>query len=219
MAPRPRDASSRPSSEARPAHPAPMDAPHARPILVYNGLMKFGHPPRLLPLPSLDARPAGVFWRPTPQFVWDISRALAGARVLEIFAGNGYLAGVLSAQGVDITATSILSSMDAHAKGLFHPVDDLDAREAIARLGGQHDLLLMCWPTVTNAAIEACRAWGDKPILYIGEFTDYSKNHLGGCATDRFFSEFIPSQEFDAYQGNMLERACLGKMAPPAPAR
>lgn len=180
--------------------------------------MKFGKPPSqippaLLPLPPLGERPAGAFWRPNPAFIKELGQALAGQRVLEIFAGNGLLAGHLAARGIDVTATSILSSMDAHTQGLYHPVKELGAREAVARHGADHDILLLCWPTVTESALLACRDFGAKPILFIGEFTDYSKNHLGGCASDAFFQDFRISREFSTYQGNMLEKACLGRIS------
>lgn len=102
--------------------------------------------------------------------------------------------------------------MDAHEAGVYHPVENMNARDAVNAFGSDHDILLMCWPTATRAAVEACRAWGDKPIVFIGEFTDYSKNHLGGCATDEFFSSFKLLQEFFSYKGNMLEKACIGTL-------
>lgn len=166
--------------------------------------------PRLIPLPRSICDVAGLYWRPNDQFVHELAMALQGRRVLEIFAGNGYLAGLLSARGVDILATSILSSMDAHERGVYHPVEDMDAVEAVKAYGNDRDVLLMCWPTVTNQALYAAQDWGDKPIIFIGEFTDYEKNHLGGCATDEFFERFSMTHEFTCYNGNMLEKAAMG---------
>lgn len=173
--------------------------------------------PRLIALPAHLDDVQGVFFRPNDAFIEELADKLRGARVLEIFAGNGYLAARLSKLGVDITATSILSSMDAHCLGVYHPVQNINATEAIERHGAHHDTLLMCWPTVTDSALRACKAWGDKPIAYIGEFTDYAKGHLGGCATDEFFERFSPEHTFASYQGNMLEKACIGRLGQPTP--
>jgi len=72
---------------------------------------------RLLPLPASCQGVYGVYWRPTPEFIDELSDALCGMRVLEIFAGNGYLAGLMAARGIDIVATSVPSSIDAHERG------------------------------------------------------------------------------------------------------
>lgn len=170
-------------------------------------------PPRLSAPPPGSFVP-GVFWRPSAEFADALAGRLRGSRVLEVFGGNGYLAALLSERGVDILCTSVLSSMDAHERGLYFEVEDLDAREACRLHGGDRDVLLMCWPTVTDAALQACELWGEKPIAFIGEFTDYSKGHLGGCATDSFFERFRVAEEFPSYRGNMLERACLGTLGP-----
>ena len=169
---------------------------------------------KLLPLPKSSGDVIGLYWRPNDQFVHYLAAALQGKRVLEIFAGNGYLAGLLKEKGVDIMATSILSSMDAHEVGVYHPVENMDALEAVRVHGDANDVLLMCWPTVTNQALYAAEEWGDKPIVFIGEFTDYEKNHLGGCATDEFFERFSMTREFTCYNGNMLEKAAMGVLLP-----
>ena len=138
----------------------------------------------------MDSDVPGVFWRPSEVFVDELAMAMRDKKVLEVFAGNGYLAGLLAQRGIDVVATSVLSSMDAHQRGLYHPVQDLDAVRAVRQLGADCDVLLMCWPTVTNQAVMAADLWAQdarRQIVFIGEFTDYSKHHLGGCATDEFF--------------------------------
>jgi hypothetical protein len=174
--------------------------------------------PPLLALPKAldpyERAAVGAFWRPNEAFVDELADALRGRRVLEVFAGNGLLAGLLAARGVDVVATSILSSMDRHEAGLYHPVEPLDA-VAAALIYQERDALLMCWPTVTPAALAACEIWGEgRPIVFIGEFTDYTLGHLGGCATDDFFARFVREKDFATYQGNMMERASLGKIGP-----
>lgn len=181
-----------------------------------------------LPLPPLpkstDDRqglPRGVFVNATQSFVDTLAAQLSGRRVLEVFSGNGFLAAHLSQRGIQITATSLRSGHDAHADGFFHEVEESDAREAVLRHGEQHDVLLMAWPTVTEAAIEAVRLWAELAhargcpgdLVFVGEVTDYQKNHLGGCATDAFFEEVEMIEEIPGYAGNALEKAFWGRHA------
>lgn len=160
----------------------------------------------------------GRFFRGSTAFFDELAEALRGKRVLEIFAGNGLLAGFLATRGIAVTATSVLSGMDAHDRGFYHPVIEMNALEAVSQYGHEHDVLLLCWPTVNMMAIQAVREWtamkNEKdalaPIAYIGEVTDYAKNRLGGCATDEFFEEVIPDRRLLSYEGNVLEQAFLG---------
>jgi hypothetical protein len=134
---------------------------------------------------------------------------------LEIFAGNGYLAAQLLAQDVGVLPTTVFSSHDNHAAGCYCKVEELGASEAVARYGKKHEVLLVCWPTVTLDVLKAAQVWGpDKDIVFIGEVTDYSKNHLGGCATDEFFDAIQFLKTFDTYQGNMLEAAGVCRLKP-----
>lgn len=172
--------------------------------------------PDLLPLPESARDVRGVFWRPNDAFIAELAHELQGKRVLEVFAGNGYLAGLLAARGVNVLATSILSGMDAHTMGVYHPVEDLDAVQAVAQYHAERDILLMSWPTTTPRAFLAAARWEQlkgAPVCFIGEFTDYNKRHLGGCATDEFFECFMPSKIFSTYRGNPLERAAVGRLS------
>lgn len=157
--------------------------------------------------------PPGVFWKPSEAFVRELADWLKGRRVLEVFAGNGFLASVLAKQGIEIKATSLLSGMDAHRLGLYHSVEHMNALEAVNRYRDSADVLLICWPTVTQAVIQAAMAWGEsREICYVGEVTDYSKRQLGGCATDEFFSGTHVTHEFKFYRGNALEHAQVRRL-------
>ena len=162
----------------------------------------------------------GVFWKPNEGFVDSLAEFCRGRRVLEVFAGNGYMAGLLAARGVDVVATSVLSGMDCHSKGMWHDVWNCDAVSAVREFGGCRDLLLMCWPTVTEKAEMAAREWGGETV-FVGEVTDYSKNWLGGCATDSFFERMEVLGEISGYRGNMLEKALVMRHdgLVPAPSR
>lgn len=173
-------------------------------------------PMRPVPRAADWPRVPGVYWQPTEAFVDELAAYLQGQRVLEIFAGNGLLAGLLAARGVEVRATSILSGMDAHERGLYHPVEYLDAISAVDQYGGRSDVLLVCWPTTTSEAVtRAVRRWGDRrDIVFIGEMTDYSKGHLGSCATDSFFEGFTTTRQFAAYAGRCsFEQAVVGRFA------
>lgn len=172
----------------------------------------------MLDLPREPQREPGVYFRPSNAFADELAAALEGQSTLEIFAGNGLLAAMLASRGVDIVATSVLSSIDAHERGLYHPVIDMEAQEAVKAHGSERQVLLMCWPNASGAALRACEAWGsERSIVYIGEVTDYAKGHLGGCASDDFFERYIPARRLLSYQGNALEQALIGRLAPPSP--
>lgn len=66
---------------------------------------------------------------------------------------------------------------------------------------------------MTLEVLKAAKAWGpDKDIVFIGEVTDYAKNHLGGCATDEFFEAIQVSRKFESYRGNLLEAAMVCRL-------
>lgn len=168
----------------------------------------------LLALPAHCERFTGVFWKPTFSFVDELAMYLKGRNVLEIFAGNGYLAGLLAAAGVDVLSTTVFSGHDCHEYGFYHAVEELSAVDAVIEYGDSRDILLVSWPTVTNAVLQAAMLWGpSRPIVFIGEMTDYSKGHYGGCATDDFFEHFEVVHRFTTYRGNALEHALVGRMS------
>lgn len=169
-----------------------------------------------LELPADYIRMPGTYWTPNPQFVDELTRFLENKRVLEIFAGNGYLAGLLSARGIDIRATTQFSGHDGHERGVYFDVEDVDAISAVHNYGPGHDVLLVCWPTVTTAVLHAVSLWGpDRDIVFVGEVTDHSKNHLGGCGTDAFFEHMSFTKRFETYKGNYIEQALVGRYVSP----
>lgn len=156
----------------------------------------------------------------TPAFADALAARLQGQRVLEVFAGNGLLAKLLSERGVQITATTILSGHDGHQFGMYHPVVEIDAVKAVQRFGTTHDVLLMSWPTVTEAATLAVAAWGsERAVLFIGEMPrpDLGMAGLQGCATDLFFEVTEVVSDLEGYTPqNMLERAVELRFRPPS---
>jgi hypothetical protein len=107
-------------------------------------------------------------------------------RVLEIMAGNGWLAKALQHHGVQIIATDSGEWDDFYTKTQpLIPVQKYEASDAIAQFGSQADVLLVSWsPMESDAICRAAEAWGsERPIVYIGEY--------GRCnASDEFFENF-----------------------------
>jgi hypothetical protein len=179
--------------------------------------MGYRETPPQLALPAGCPRVPGAWWKPNSAFIEELAAALQGQRVLEIFAGNGYLAAQLQARGVAVTATTVFAGHDGHERGVYHPVLELDACQAVRQHGAEHDVLLLCWPTTTLAAVRAAALWGgDRIIAYIGEVTDYSRGELGGCATDEFFERVTFHRKFDSYRGSAMEGAYVGRYSAPA---
>lgn len=74
---------------------------------------------------------AVAYGRFTQPFINELATFLSGKRVLEICAGNGYFAALLSEQGVSITPTSLFSGHDGHGERMYCPVEELDAEMAV----------------------------------------------------------------------------------------
>ncbi|WP_404667268.1 hypothetical protein [Roseateles asaccharophilus] len=160
----------------------------------------------------MPSQATGVYWQVSSAFIEELATFLRGKRVLEIFAGNGYLAACLSQRGIAIRPTSRLSGHDCHELGLYADVEEIDAVSAVSAYGADADVLLMSWPTVTPAAYRAALLWGrDRPICYIGEMTDREADRLGGCATDEFFEAIDVIHRFKHYNGRATDFAVVCK--------
>jgi hypothetical protein len=99
---------------------------------------------------------------------------------------------------------------------MWFDVIEMHALQAVRELGDGSDVLLMSWPTVTEAAAAAVLAWGcERDVIFIGEMTDYVRGHLGGCATDAFFEMTEVMSVIESYEpGNVLERAVVLRTRP-----
>ena len=156
---------------------------------------------------------AFTFWKQDPEFIHELSIFLKDRVVLEIFAGNGYLAKRLSEHGINIRSTSIFKGYDMTDMEMHFSVEELSADDAIRKYGETADVLLMSWPEANNDALKASiqffnTANGDgKKIVYIGERTCLKKQQLGGCASDLFFQCFPSPERSFKYQGRSIEVA------------
>ena len=169
-------------------------------------------------LPKYMGRVPGVYWVATQGFVDELASYLRGKRVLEVFAGNGFLAANLARAGVDIHSTTIFAGHDAHERGIYFDVEEMRAEHAVLRHGPAADVLLMAWPTVTPSALRAAMLWGhDKPLVYIGEITNHSTGFLGGCATDDFFEALLVERRFESYCSRHAdEHAVVARLSHPS---
>jgi hypothetical protein len=159
----------------------------------------------------------------TPGFVRELAEMFKGKSVLEIFSGNGLLARDLSDAGLKIRATSLFQGHDGHAQRIHYNVEEMDAVRAVKAYGSVSDVLLMSWPTTTEAAAAAALEWGsDKPIVFVGEITqpDLGMIGLGGCASDFFFAVTKIDSEMTSYVGrNRMDRAVVMRVIPECIAR
>lgn len=123
------------------------------------------------------------------KFIADI---LDGRPVVEIGAGNGYWAWMLSQHGVEVAAYDLHPV--GHELSWFRDSEELSLpvkAEAYfdVQLGGVNKLadhpdhaLFLCWPTMDPWAYDALRIYKGSLVIYIGEH--------GGCnADDSFFQE------------------------------
>jgi hypothetical protein len=152
-------------------------------------------------------------------FLDELARHLRGKRVLETFAGNGLLARLLRERGVDIHPTSLFTGHDGHEQGMHCEVEKIDARMAAVSYRDSHDVLLMCWPTSDEFAMQSALLWGEgRPIVFIGEVTDLERGHLGGCASDLFFELSTETHRFESYDSarSGLDRAAVRELVPGA---
>nr|WP_250808492.1 hypothetical protein [Neorhizobium tomejilense] len=137
-------------------------------------------------------------------------------KVLETFAGNGVFASMLAERKVAIRSTSLFASHDGHRDGMYFDVIEMDATKAVHMFGDESDILLMCWPTSTEAAFKTAARWGaERPIVFIGEVTQLDKGLLGGCASDNFFEVTDEISVFSAYTPrSYIDRAAVRQLNP-----
>lgn len=104
--------------------------------------------------------------------------------LVEVGAGTGYWASLLSQMGVDIIAIDNRSTHFGVGHGRWFPVVDRDL-ESI----GSERTLFLCWPNYLDPMATDClKTYRGKTLVYIGE-------REGGCtANDEFFS--ILNQEW-----------------------
>lgn len=128
-------------------------------------------------------------WAMCRRYAWAIpsngaiEALVALSPIVEVGAGLGYWAKLVSEAGGDITAYDIEPNPEANdflANGPWFPVERGDVRKALA--GGRRErTLFLCWPPMSDMAVTALRSHRGEHVVYVGE--DWS-----GCtANDEFF--------------------------------
>jgi hypothetical protein len=136
---------------------------------------------RSLPWLSFKAAVAGWFaWAvPTDAAIGEIARRTR--RVVEIGAGSGYWAWLMSQAGIDVVAYDLVAPARS-----WHPIRLGDER---AVLRHPDRSLFLCWPPWgSDMADRALAAYAGDLVIYVGEW-------LGGCATPAFFARLVAGFE------------------------
>ncbi len=121
------------------------------------------------------------FAAPSPEAVKAISQFVGQRKVLEVGAGTGIWARLLSDAGVEVTAVDDWSGKYSHSMrvGTHYPVERVDGVEAVKRHA--HQALFLCWPDYCDPiAADALKAFRGDRLIYIGE------GELGCTGDDRF---------------------------------
>lgn len=112
---------------------------------------------------------------PTREVVQRIKTFVDSRRLLEVCAGNGLWARLLSTTGVKIVATD----GQASTRPAYYPVELVEAQEAVRRHAGCMALLL-CWPPFKDdCAFRALREFAGDRVIFVGDprFTGDQRFH------------------------------------------
>jgi len=101
---------------------------------------------------------------PTREAVDAIASFVGAHKVLEVCAGSGLWARLLSSAGVSIVVTDGVEATNA-----WHAVEGLAAVDAVRRYPGSGALMLV-WPPMKDAcAFEALQAFTGDAVVYVGD--------------------------------------------------
>lgn len=122
----------------------------------------------------------GMYALVTKSWTSRLASWIGKKKVLEVMAGNGWLAKALNDCGVDILATD---NKSWNRKFLVQPLFEVvkeDALESVKN-NSDRDILILSWPPYECPnSLSVIEAWGEnKPIVYIGE--------IGGCTAGPIF--------------------------------
>lgn len=99
----------------------------------------------------------------------DLAKLCRGKKVLELYAGGGWLAKYLHMKGIAVVATDSYQYLytGLHEKAPVHPVYRMSATAAVTTLLDMFDVVLLSWPPDT-ADVWDMRKFLHKKIVYIG---------------------------------------------------
>lgn len=123
----------------------------------------------------------------TDKFVSNLSSILVGHKVLEVGAGTGFLAHLLSEKGTDIFAIDKkISNNDYQLNHHYYEVFEDDAITHLQSAKNFYDSVLMSWPPYESSmAFEVLQSMhSGQQLIYIGE-------GIGGCTGDDDFFDLL----------------------------
>ncbi len=122
----------------------------------------------------------------TEESVEWMTRNLTGHTVLEVGAGNGYLARRLRDAGLQMTVTDACGDLKDNSYALgdsyLSEVIQMDAESAIGKYGPS--ALIWSWPVRSDESGRAFRTFDGELFIYIGE-------QYNGCTGGDLFSEVL----------------------------
>lgn len=123
----------------------------------------------------------------TDKFVSNLSSILVGHKVLEVGAGTGFLAHLLSKNGTDIFAIDKkITNNDYQLNHHYYEVFEDDAITHLQSAKQFYDSVIMSWPPYESSmAYEVLQAmYSGQQLIYIGE-------SIGGCTGDDDFFDLL----------------------------
>lgn len=117
---------------------------------------------------------------PSKQSVEIIAKFIRGEKILEVGAGSGMWAKLLSLEDIDIVATD---DYTWDSKFRYYDVEKMSYVESIEKYRDR-EVLMLSWPNYqSEMAFESLKLFQGKYFIYIGE-----KRNLS-CGTPKFFDE------------------------------
>jgi len=119
---------------------------------------------------------------PTKSMITAMTKFIDGDKVISIGAGSGYIEHLLSDHGVTMVIGT--DNMKRKYKKYHHPIEKLNAIDAIKKYN-DHNTLLLSWPEYDDSmASNALKLFTGDKLIYIGE-------EYGGCTGDDEFHEML----------------------------
>lgn len=121
-----------------------------------------------------------------------LAEIIGNHKALEVCCGKGVLAKGLRDEDIEVKATDNFSWLvpEFFNNCWIDDIEKIDADDAIAKYGDDHDILILSWPPCNNltaymSLIEMRKVNPNMQMIYIGE------SEGGNCANSLFFEEAI----------------------------
>lgn len=135
---------------------------------------------------------AGMWAYASKPFLDELAKALKGKKVLDPFAGRGWISRGLRNRGIEVIATDLYPQIDPLIE-----TEHIDALESVKKYISEVDIILLSWVpygcTLDHDILVEVRKHPNKEIIWIGEVA-------GTSGTDEFCSimEYVENDGLDA---------------------